>query len=324
MSNTPTGVIRVGSFYAGGRPLKITGEAVRSIAFTESASYQYDPNGLFHIEQAYVQYFIPAQQKHPLPLVFLHGGGMSGTMWEQTPDGRAGWAQAFVEQGYAVYVVDNVERGRAGWTPFPGVWPDSPIIRSVEESWSLFRLGEADGFTERVAYPGQRFPVEHIEDFAAFSVPRWLSNNQTAIDTFCAVLDRIGPCVVVAHSHGGEVAFRAAAQRPELVQGMVAVEPSGYCADDSIVSLGLQACLFVYGDYLDKTPIWRSLTTQGKAFCDALSQSGINSHWWGLPEMGITGNSHMLMMDDNSDEIALKIGSWLADSFPETSMMPDG
>ena len=30
-----------------------------------------------------------------------------------------------------------------------------------------------------------------------------------------------------------------------------------------------------------------------------------------LPEEGITGNSHMLMMDKNSDEIAAKIEAWI-------------
>ena len=69
-----------GSFYAGGRPVTITGLAQREIAFTKSASLAYDPNGLYHFEQAYVQYFIPARLAHPLPVVLLHGGGMTGAM----------------------------------------------------------------------------------------------------------------------------------------------------------------------------------------------------------------------------------------------------
>ncbi|NYT85209.1 alpha/beta fold hydrolase [Pollutimonas harenae] len=314
MNKPPACTVRFGSFYAGGRSLHITNEPIRSIAFTESASYQYDPNGLFHIEQAYVQFFIPAQQRHPLPLVLLHGGGMSGTMWEQTPDGRNGWAQTFVEQGHAVYIVDNIERGRAGWAPFPGVWPDTPIIRSAEEAWTLFRLGEAVGFAERIPFAGQRFPVQHMESFGAFSVPRWLSNNDTAVDTFCAALDRIGPCIVLAHSHGGEVAFRAAAQRPDIVRGMIAVEPSGFCHEKNVSELGLAACLFVYGDYLDQTPLWRDLTSQAAAFKNTLRNAGINTHWCELPEKGITGNSHMLMMDNNNDVIARDIARWIQDS----------
>jgi pimeloyl-ACP methyl ester carboxylesterase len=315
MTASKTGIARFGSFYAGGRQLRITGEPVRSIAFTQTASYEYDPNGLFHIEQAYVQYFIPAEQRCALPLVLLHGGGMNGAMWEHTPDGRTGWAQAFVEQGFAVYIVDNVERGRAGWAPFPGVWPDAPIIRSAEEAWSLFRFGKAPDFPARQAFAGQRFPVEHLDAFICGAVPRWLSNNDTAVTTLCAALNHIGPCLLLAHSHGGEVAFRAAARCPDVVQGMVAVEPSGFCPADAIPSLGLRAGLFVYGDYLDATPTWENLMEKGAAFRNALVHAGIGAEWWELAKMGIYGNSHMLMMDNNSDDIALKIGAWLQEHF---------
>ena len=33
--------------------------------------------------------------------------------------------------------------------------------------------------------------------------------------------------------------------------------------------------------------------------------------WMSLPDMGIKGNSHMLMMDDNNDQIAALINEWL-------------
>src|SRR3546814_6187071 len=83
-----TNIARFGSFYAGGRSLEIENRPVRTIAFTDTTSMEYDPNGLYHIEQAYVQYFEPAEPSCPVPVVFLHGGGMTGAMWEQTPDGR--------------------------------------------------------------------------------------------------------------------------------------------------------------------------------------------------------------------------------------------
>ena len=175
-----------------------------------------------------MQYFIPAERRHPLPLVLLHGGGMTGAMWEQTPDGRPGWVQHFLRQGHAVYVVDNVERGRAGWTPFEEVWPESPIVRNAEESWSLFRFGHASDYAQRRAFDGQRFPVQAFDSFIHHAVPRWLGNNDAALAGFCAALERIGPCLVLAHSHGGEVAYRALQARPDLVQGVIGIEPSGF------------------------------------------------------------------------------------------------
>src|SRR3984885_7559527 len=57
----------------------------------------------------------PAKVIHPYPVVMVHGGGQSGSNFTGTPDGREGWAQFFLRQGYAVYVVDQVGRGRAAY-----------------------------------------------------------------------------------------------------------------------------------------------------------------------------------------------------------------
>jgi len=56
-----TGIARFGSFYVGGRDLVLDGRPSFPIAFTDTARQQYNPNGLYHVEQAYVQYFEPAR-----------------------------------------------------------------------------------------------------------------------------------------------------------------------------------------------------------------------------------------------------------------------
>ena len=65
--------------------------------------------------QMYVQYQIPARQTQPYPVVMIHGGGQTGVNFLGTPDGRRGWADYFVANGYAVYVVDQPSRGRSGF-----------------------------------------------------------------------------------------------------------------------------------------------------------------------------------------------------------------
>src|SRR3990172_6585108 len=57
-------------------------------------------------EQMYVEYFVPAEVRHPFSIVLVHGGGGQGLDWLTTPDGRPGWAHVLVMQGYRVYVVD--------------------------------------------------------------------------------------------------------------------------------------------------------------------------------------------------------------------------
>ena len=69
----------------------------------------------------YVESMIPQRQRHPYPIVMVHGGSQTGTNFTGTPDGREGWAQYFVRRGYAVHVVDQVARGRsAHWSQVHG------------------------------------------------------------------------------------------------------------------------------------------------------------------------------------------------------------
>src|SRR3954467_8804921 len=63
--------------------------------------------------QMYVQYQIPQRRTHRYPVVMWHGGGQTGTNFLGTPDGRPGWADYFLRQGYAVYVVDQPRRARS-------------------------------------------------------------------------------------------------------------------------------------------------------------------------------------------------------------------
>jgi len=67
--------------------------------------------------QLYAEFQIPAKQTHPWPIVMVHGGSQTGTNFTGTPDGREGWAQFFLREGYAVYVVDQPGRGRAAYEP---------------------------------------------------------------------------------------------------------------------------------------------------------------------------------------------------------------
>src|SRR6266540_511220 len=64
---------------------------------------------------AYVEFQIPQELKHPYPIVMIHGCCTAGGSFTGTPDGRDGWAQYFLSKGYAVYVMDQVGRGRSAY-----------------------------------------------------------------------------------------------------------------------------------------------------------------------------------------------------------------
>ena len=62
---------------------------------------------------------------------------------------------------------------------------------------------------------------------------------------------------------------------------------------------------------LDATPLWCDLVQQAKTFRQGLQAQGTATRWMELPQEGIRGNSHMLMMDDNSDAVAERVCAWL-------------
>lgn len=299
-----------GSYFAGGRLVTVAGEAPRPIRFSAQAGIEHDPNGTFHIEQAYVQHFTPAGPAR-VPLVLVHGGCLTGAMWETTPDGRPGWLDRFLRAGHPVHVVDGVERGRAGWCALPGVWPDPPLMRSAGQMWELYRLGRPDGFATRTPFPGQQFPVTALHALLQQHVPRWFSTVPAAVDALVAVLERTGPAVVVSHSNGGLIALQAAWRRPELAAGLVCVEPSGF--PDGPVPAGIRGVpvLLVMGDYLAETPLWAGLSDAAAAFAARLAGAGARVADWRLPERGMAGNSHLPMMDRNSDAVAWAVLGWI-------------
>ena len=83
--------------------------------FFVGGKYVTTKDGQISVGQMFVQYQVPHQRKHAYPVVMWHGGGQTGTNFLGTPDGRMGWAEYFLRQGYAVYVVDQPARARSGY-----------------------------------------------------------------------------------------------------------------------------------------------------------------------------------------------------------------
>ena len=316
---TPAGaeclVKEIGSFHVGGRPEALSGLPTREIVFSPGAPpLKVDPNGEFEVEQMYVHYVRLAQPKGRVPVLLWHGGGLTGVTWETKPDGQPGWQMRFLERGYDVYVSDAVERGRASWARYPEIFKGEPVFRAKKEGWELFRIGpsyEVGG--KREVFPGQQFPTEFYDQFAKQFVPRWSTNDAPTQKAYDALVQKVCPCVVVVHSQGGNFGFTAALNAPDKVKALVAIEPSG-APDPAKVDVakvkGIPH-LIVWGDYIDKVPTWGRLMQTPNKYRDALQAAGATVEVMDLPAMGIKGNSHMLMMDRNSDEIARLVQDWL-------------
>jgi pimeloyl-ACP methyl ester carboxylesterase len=182
--------------------------------------------------QIYAEFQIPKNQTHRYPIVMVHGAIQTGTNFTGTPDGRMGWAEYFLRQGYAVYVIDQPGRGRASYdsdTEGPQAFPDlagtEQRFTAPERSklWPQARL--------HTQWPGSGLAGDPVFDqFYASQVPfvRTPEKAQEMTrDGLVALLEKIGPAIVMTHSQSGAMGWLTADARPDLVRALIQVEPSG-------------------------------------------------------------------------------------------------
>jgi pimeloyl-ACP methyl ester carboxylesterase len=184
------------------------------------------------VGQLYADYFIPQDLISPHPIVMIHGGSQTGTNFTGTPDGREGWAQYFLRRGHAVYVVDQVARGRsAHFSQSQGPVQAANLARTEQRFVAPARSKLWPQAKKHTQWPGTGKPGDPV--FDAFYATQFPSlddyGKQQAInrDAIVALLDKIGPAVLLVHSQSGAFAWPIADARPKLVKAIVAVEPNG-------------------------------------------------------------------------------------------------
>jgi pimeloyl-ACP methyl ester carboxylesterase len=190
------------------------------------------PGGKFLAGHMYVEFQIPKNLTRPYPLVLFAGGGQSGLNYTGTPDGREGWAQYFLREGYAVYVLDQPARARS---PYQADAYGPTNRFGVERvQWQFVapeRFNMWPQAKHHTQWPGNPDPGDPVFDqFMAQQYPSLESfprQQELNRDAGAALLDKIGPAVLFTHSQSGTFGWLVADIRPGLVKGIVAMEPSG-------------------------------------------------------------------------------------------------
>ena len=216
--------------------------------FYVSGKYAGEPGKEIMQGQTYVEVLAPRDVRRPYPLVLIHGAGQTATNWMGTPDGRKGWAEYFVEQGYIVYMIDQPMRGRSAAHP-----SDGPTrMFTAENEQSQFTAIETDGTWPQAKlhtqWPGDgpnkgKMGDPYFDAFYATQVETVISNEETQQrnkDAGAALLDRIGPAIVLTHSQSGAFGWLIADARPRLVKAIVAIEPAGPPFEGVIIASGKQ------------------------------------------------------------------------------------
>jgi len=310
----PIALRDVGSFHVGGRLIEVTGQPIKEVLFTPGGvPAKVDPNGKYQVEQMYAQYFLQQNPKGKLPLLMWHGGGLTGVTYETKPDGNPGWFNYFLRRGWDIYLSDAMERGRSGWTDkFKG----DPVFLPLGDPWERFRLGPLGSWNDekakRVTYPGVQFPTEAYEQFMKQGVPRWVTTDDQIIAAYIELVDKVCPCVVLVHSQAGSFGFKVAEARPDKIKALVLAEPSATGNKDKVAALKNIPMAIVYGDNAKDHPRWGKIRQNVVDYAGLIKAAGGSVDVIDLPDVGIKGNTHMMMMDKNSDQVAEVIQKWFA------------
>src|SRR5258708_9807926 len=197
--------------------------------FFVGGKYVDTSNGKVRAGNAYVEYLITQNRTHRFPVVMIAGGAMSGANFTGTPDGRDGWAQYFIARGYAVYLVDQVGRGRSPYVE--SVYGKSNLNTSkflMERFVTVARYKLWPQARLHTQWPGTAEPGDPIYDqMQAQELPdiaNALLREQLNRDAGVALFDKIGPAVLFTHSQSGAYGWAIADARPGLVKAIVAIE----------------------------------------------------------------------------------------------------
>jgi pimeloyl-ACP methyl ester carboxylesterase len=277
--------------------------------------------------QMYVQFRIPKTITGPA-IVMVHGSGHTGATYETTPDGREGWATYFARKGFPVYVIDHSGRGRSGFDPTPinraragdfdlKTLPDIQIAPR-ERAWVFFRIGATYG----TPFPGSQFPLEALDQYTSQLVPNAEAmlpgGGANTVKALAALLDKIGPAVVMVHSQSGAYGMDLVRARADKLRAFINVE--GNCTpvtpEEVSKTFSKVPLLSVWGDNSHGAPGPNGDERRNGcvATVNAVTAARGSARLLLLPEAGQKGNTHMLMLDKNNLAVADLIIGWLGEA----------
>jgi len=316
------------------------------------------PGGLSMINQMYVSFMLPRGKgngKKHYPIAIVHGCCLSTKSWQTTPDGRMGWDEYFVRQGFDTYMMDQVGRARSGFDASNYnqvrnlVLPPSaqaPIAIGTDQfAWNIFRWGTVPCIaspcsTTTTPHPNIRFPMNTVGvgapsnlQFFDMVIPDLIATLGPTINTpsqMAELAKELGGATLMGHSESSAFPTQAALQPASgcypwtsasacKVKGIIQLETGcvGNLTPAQITTLSHIPILIEYGDFsavpqpADPCPTEiQQITNAGGdikfAWLPALSPGSL---YPGSPGP-ITGNEHMVMLDNNNLQIAQIFIDW--------------
>ncbi|WP_342359052.1 alpha/beta fold hydrolase [Terrarubrum flagellatum] len=264
------------------------------------------------------------------PVVMIHGGGHTGACYLATPDGRAGWAEHFAASGRDVFIPDWPGHGRSPMSP------DFATLSTRDIAESLMVLLEEIGSAVLVAHsaagpmawwiaeqkphlvaaivglapgppanllpdlPADPAAIHALRDDESLGCPVYAPENAPVwlpvdfMRDFWANAPRFP-------KHAFEIYRRSIVPESARVlnerfniggRGLKVADPKSLRAFDILI---------MTGDHDPRHP--RAL--------DQATAEALGAEFLFLPDIGVSGNGHLLMIEDNSAELAGLAIDWL-------------
>lgn len=309
----PLNIAKMGSMEAGGNVIDC-----QTVDGGDANNPRQTPGRLV-VNHVYASYLYPQDQRYPYPILFNPGGGHTARFYDTTPDGREGWLTLFARAGFPTYGVDRVNTGRSGSDICKlnavrlGRAPitDIPIANrySAEASWVSFRWGPKFG----TPYVNTQFPIEAADAYYAQTLTTYRdpAETQKSVAAFVALIDKIdAPGVIIqSWSSSGLLGYLTAAERPDKVKGILAIESSTTAFDDIPKEkkqiLAKIPIVIMVGDRApDRNEASRKFQKEMVAIGGDVTVDI-------LPESGIYGNGHTLAAEKNNKQTMHRLMSWM-------------
>jgi pimeloyl-ACP methyl ester carboxylesterase len=124
-------------------------------------------------------------------------------------------------------------------------------------------------------------------------------------------VDKVCPCVLLVHSQSGTFGYEAALAHPDKVKALVIVEGTIRGNAETAAKLKNVPILVVYGDNVEKSAMFSGQRENNIKMAALAKAAGGSVEIVNLPDLGIRGNTHFMMMEKNNAQIADVINEWL-------------
>jgi pimeloyl-ACP methyl ester carboxylesterase len=191
----------------------------------------------------------------------------------------------------------------------------------MEDAWVRFRFGQ----TAAAPFPATQFPVAAAKEWAKQITPMTsfpvIPNPNPTVMALSDLATKLKGAVIVGHSQSGFYGFNALLSGATGIRGLVNIEPGAPPAsdcsdykDEQIPTLAKVPILFVFADHLDAPAVTARLAgfNSCKVLITRINAANGKAQMLSLPEVGMLGNSHMLMQDRNNLAVADLILKWIA------------